>query len=108
MPRYVLAYTKKSKKKEVGKVITYDKDGVIGIFHRRAPLTEKLEPGMLVIAKIISPRSRDRNFYILYPVEILEGDKIPEKYNKNIVIWGRPAYKELRRRRRARAEREAG
>ncbi len=98
MPRYVLVYTKKSKKKHVGEVITYDREGVIGIFHRRAPLTKELKPGMLVIARILSPKSKTRNFYILYPEMILEGHKIPEKYDKNLVVWGRPAYKELRKR----------
>ena len=99
MPKYVLAYTKKSKKPEVGRVITYDKEGVIGIFHRKAPLTKDLKEGMLVIAKVLAPKDKNRNFYILWPVEILKGSRIPEKYNKNIEIWGRPAYKELRRRR---------
>jgi len=98
MPRYVLVYTKKSKKKHVGEVITYDNEGVIGIFHKKAPLTKELKPGMLVIARILSPKSKTRNFYILYPELILEGHKIPEKYDKNLVVWGRPAYKELRKR----------
>jgi len=95
----VLVYTKKSKKKEVGEVITYDKNGVIGIFHRKAPLTPELREGMLVVARIISYKDKKRNFYILWPEAIIENDKIPEKYNKNLEIWGRPAYKELRRRR---------
>lgn len=98
MPRYVLVYTKKSKKKYVGEVVTYDSEGVIGIFHKRAPLTNKLKPGMLVIARIVSPRSKTRNFYILYPELILDGYKIPKKYDKDLIVWGRPAYKELRRR----------
>jgi len=29
----------------------------------------------------------------------MEGDKIPQEYDRNIEIWGRPAYKELKRRR---------
>ncbi len=98
MPRYVLVYTKKSKRKEVGEVVTYDKDGVIGIFHKKAPLTRELKPGMLVVARIISTKSKNRNYYILYPELILKNHKIPKKYDKNIVIWGRPAYKELRKR----------
>ena len=99
IPRYILAYTRKSKKPEVGRVVTYDKDGVIGIFHKKAPLTRKLREGMLVIARIIAEKDEKRNFYILWPVEILEGDRIPMEYDRNIEIWGRPAYKELRRRR---------
>jgi hypothetical protein len=54
---------------------------------------------MLVIARVIAGKDEKRNFYILWPIKILEGDRIPEEYNKNIEIWGRPAYKELRRRR---------
>jgi len=100
MPRYVLAYTKASKKRDVGNVITYDKNGVIGIFHKKAPLTKKLREGMLVIARVVSPRDENRNFYILWPVYIVEDDKIPDEYNRNLEIWGRPAYKELKRRRK--------
>jgi len=100
MPRYVLVYTKASKKKHVGNVITYDKDGVIGIFHKKAPLTKELRENMLVIARIISPKDKNRNFYILWPVYIVRDDRIPEEYNKNLEVWGRPAYKELKRRRR--------
>ncbi len=99
MPRYVLVYTKQSKKKEVGKVVTYDKEGVIGIFHRKAPLTQFLEPGQLVIARILSMKGRNRHFYILYPVHIVEGDRIPSQYDRNLEIWGEEPYKELRRRR---------
>ncbi len=96
MPRYVLVYTKKSKKEDIGRVVTYDKKGVIGIFHRRAPLTKKLEEGMLVIAKVISEVRGNRNFYILWPVMIVDKE-IPEKYDKSIEVWGRPAYKALKR-----------
>lgn len=98
MARYFLVYTKKSKKKHVGEVVTYDSEGVIGIFHKKAPLTKELKPNMLVIARILSPKSKTRNFYILYPEYILEGYKIPKKYDKDLIVWGRPAYKELRRR----------
>ncbi|HEW94343.1 hypothetical protein DRN84_01535 [Candidatus Geothermarchaeota archaeon] len=79
---------------------------MIGIFHRKAPLTKELRKGMLVIARIISPKDKDRNFYILWPEEILKDDRIPEKYNKNLEVWGRPAYKELKRRRMERLEKE--
>lgn len=99
MPRYVLVYTKQSKKKDVGKVVTYDKEGVIGIFHKKAPLTQFLEPGQLVIARILSMKGRNRHFYILYPVHIVEGDRIPAQYDRNLEIWGEEPYRELRRRR---------
>ena len=99
MSRYVLVYTKASKKKEVGRVVTYDKEGVIGIFHRKAPLTQFLEPGQLVIAKILSMKGRNRHFYILYPVHIVKSDRIPIQYDRNLEIWGEEPYKELRRRR---------
>ena len=102
--KYVLVYTKKSKKKEIGKVVTYDKEGVIGIFHRKAPLTQKLEPGQLVIAKILSTKSGKRHFYILYPIQIVNNDKIPSEYNRDIEIWGEEPHRELRRRMRRRAE----
>ncbi len=96
MPRYVLVYTKKSRKPEVGEVVTYDPDGVIGIFHRKAPLTKELREGMLVIAKILSHKSRNRNFYILWPVMIVR-DSIPPEYDRDLKVWGRPAYKALKR-----------
>jgi len=54
---------------------------------------------MLVIARVIARGDEKRNFHILWPIEILEGDKIPQEYDRNIEIWGRPAYKELKRRR---------
>lgn len=98
MPRYVLVYTKKSKRPRVGRVVTYDKDGVIGIFHRKAPLTKHLDEDMLVIAKVLSSKSKDRNFYILWPVKIVsEEDGIPPEYDRNLEVWGRPAYKALKR-----------
>ena len=106
MPRYVLVYTKPSKKKEVGNVITYDKEGVIGIFHRKAPLTPKLKPGQLVIARVLCEKGEGRNFYILYPEMIVEDPNIPEKYNRNLEVWGRVPYRKLRKlRRMAREER---
>ena len=98
MPRYVLVYTKKSRKPNVGRVVTYDKKGIIGIFHRKAPLTKELGENMLVIAKILSPKSKERNFYILWPLKIVrEGEGIPPEYDKNLEVWGRPAYKALKR-----------
>ena len=98
MPRYVLVYTKKSRKPSVGKVVTYDKKGVIGIFHRKAPLTKQLDENMLVIAKIISSKSKEKNFYILWPVKIVsEESGIPPEYDRNLEVWGRPAYKALKR-----------
>jgi len=104
MPRYVLVYTKRSRKPEVGEVVTYDPEGVIGIFHRKAPLTPRLREGMLVIAKILSRKSRERNFYILWPVKIVDEEGIPPEYDRDLKVWGRPAYKALRalKRRRAR------
>jgi len=96
MSKYVLVYTKKSKKPEVGRVVTYDPDGVIGIFHRKAPLTKDLREGMLVIAKVLSGKSKERNYYILWPLLVVE-DRIPPEYDKEIKVWGRPAYKALRR-----------
>jgi hypothetical protein len=97
MPKYVLVYTKPSKREEVGKVITYDKDGVIGIFHKKSPLTKKLKPGQLVISKIVSHKSRRQNFYILYPIHIIEND-IPKEYDRELEVWGTKAYRELKKR----------
>ncbi|HIQ12776.1 MAG TPA: hypothetical protein EYH44_00065 [Thermoprotei archaeon] len=97
MPRYVLVYTKKSRKKDVGRVVTYDKNGVIGIFHRKAPLTRELKEGMLVIAKVLSSKARNKNFYILWPVKIVDAEGIPPKYDKGLEVWGRPSYKALKR-----------
>jgi F0F1-type ATP synthase epsilon subunit len=106
MPRYILVYTKPSKKKEVGEVITYDKDGAIGIFHRKAPLTKKLKPGMLVIAKLLSRKSRNKRFNIIYPLYIVEGHKIPEEYDRTLEVWGAEPYRELKRRKMRRRLRE--
>lgn len=97
MPRYVLVYTKRSKRQDVGRVVTYDKNGVIGIFHRKAPLTRELKEGMLVIAKVLSRKARDRNFYILWPVKIVDAEGIQSKYDRRLEVWGRPSYKALKR-----------
>lgn len=103
MPRYVLVYTRKSRKRDIGEVVTYDKKGVIGIFHRRAPLTKDLREGMLVIAKVLSENRGEKNFYILWPVMIVDKD-IPPEYDRVIEVWGRPAYKALRRIKKSRRE----
>ena len=98
MPRYVLVYTRKSKKPSIGKVVTYDKKGVIGIFHRKAPLTKELRENMLVVAKILAREAGKQNFYILWPVKIIDADEgIPSEYDRNLEVWGRPAYKALKR-----------
>jgi len=97
MKKYVLVYTRPSKKKEVGNVIAYDKEGVIGIFHRRAPLTKELKPGQLVIARVLSSKDEKRHFYILYPEMIVTKVPIPEKYDKNLEVWGSVAYRKLKK-----------
>ena len=94
--RYVLVYTKASREKKVGEVITYDKRGKIGIFHKRCKLTKKLKPKQLVLCKVITEQS---TFYLLKPLTIITNGRIPKEY-QNIEVWGEKPHLELMKQRK--------
>ena len=96
--RLVLVFTKASKKKEIGEVITYDKKGKIGIFHKRCKLTKKLKPKQLVLCKVITEQS---TFYLLKPLTIITNGRIPKEY-QNIEVWGEKSHLELMKQRKKR------
>ena len=94
--RYVLVYAKKSKVPRVGEAVTYDKNGKIGIFHRRSKL--KVRPGDLVICKVIVEKE---NFILLKPLYKVVNGRIPDEYEP-VEVWGRPAYRKLKAQRLSR------
>ena len=89
--KFVLVYTRKSKKQESGKVISYDKNGKIALFHRRYGLSNKIKPGQLVICRIIT---EENTFYILKPLCVIKNGKIPGEY-RDFEVWGEKPHKEL-------------
>lgn len=99
--RYVLVYAKKSRVERVGNAITYDKNGKIGLFHKRSKV--RVEAGDLVVCKVIVEKE---NFIILKPVYKVTDGRIPREYEP-VEVWGRPAYRKLKSQRLSRAGRTA-
>lgn len=96
MPRYVLVMTKASKKPDSGKVVAYDKNGKIALFHRSYKLSGELKPKQLVLCQVITERE---SFYILKPLLVITDGRIPRKYDLGLEVWGRQPHEEIKRQR---------